>query len=408
MRTIANIFLILFLNAAGLGIAEALLGQKLGLSLLSALHDFAQGLAIFFGLVIYLGFAFNKHLPKKVLIPPIAFLFWAMLDFWPLENFSGNYYQLIAMVTQLLLGLLALQLNKQLNKKSRLLTLSQFTCPAFSGQNLFRFCLVNIPLMPLAVAILSFATVSNLIDEQSAGFMRLKPNGLYMVEKVYQKDSKTIRLASMIHLGQQAYFDSLSASLQGQQTLLLAEGVSDKNGRLQGEFSYQKIAELLGLTAQEQMLVDGRLINAKSLDQLDDRQIGKTDILPADIDLSEFNEQTISMLNALGRYVLNSDSLAAGFRKFNQWAKDKTSPETNQIVMDDLVQKRNRMVLSYLPKALRKYDILVIPWGALHMPGLETAVRHKGFTLRQQQERLSIDFLRLPYEKLWQQQSLSN
>lgn len=402
MKTFGNIFLILFLNVAGLGIADALLSQKLGISFLAPLHSFAYGLSVFFGLVIYFGFALNRHLPKTVLLPPLAFLFWGLLDFWPLENLVGDNYQLFAAVAQLLLGLLVLQLNLALNKKSRLLVFSQFAGPGFSGRNLFRFFLLNIPLLPVVLVLLAFASTSSLIDEYSAGFMRLKPNGLYMVEKVYRKNEKTIRLTSMIHLGQQTYFDDLNHSLQGQRTLLLAEGVSDNSGRLQGEFSYEKIAGLLGLTAQEKLLVQGRLVTAESLDQLDDLQPGTTDILPADIDLSEFDEMTIDMLNALGKYVLNSDSLVEGFKNYNQWAAENTGPETNQIVMDDLLQKRNHAVLSYLPKALQKYDTLIIPWGALHMPGLETAVRHKGFKLQEQQERLSIDFLLLPYEQLWQ------
>lgn len=402
MQSIANIFLIMFLNAAGLGIADALLGQNPGLTSLATLHDFATGLTIFFGLVIYIGFALNKHLPKTVLVPPIAFLFWGMLDFWPLENFTGENYRLHAAIIQLLLGLLILQLNLALNKKSRLMVLSQFAGPGFSGRNLLRFFLINIPLLPLVILLLGFATASSLINEQTAGFMRLKPNGLYMIEKIYRREDKTIHLTSMIHLGQSEYYDSLSRSLQGQQTLLLAEGVSDNSGRLQEDFSYQKIADLLGLAAQEQMLLDGRLISAESLDQLDDRQPGTTDILPADIDLIEFDQQTIDILNALGKYLLNNDSLAEGFADFNQWAAENTSNETNQIVMDDLLQKRNRAVLSYLPKALQKYDTLVIPWGALHMPGLETAILHKGFALQERQERLSIDFLLLPFERLWE------
>ncbi len=400
MKTFANIFLILFLNTAAIGIADALLSQKLGIPL-TLLHHFAYGASVFFGLVIYFGFAVNRHLPKTVLLPPLIFLFWGLLDFWPLENFAGANYRLYAAVAQLLLGLLALQLNLSLNKKSRLFVLSQFAGPAFSGRNLFRFVLLNIPLLPVMMLLIAFASTSSLIDEHSAGFMRLKPNGLYMVEKVYRQNEKTIRLASMIHLGQQTYFDDLSHSLQGENALLLAEGVSDNSGRLQGEFSYQKLAGLLGLTAQEKMLVQGRLVTAESLDMLDDRQPGTTDILPADIDLIEFDEQTIAILNALGKYILNTDSLTEGFKNYNQWAAENTGPETQQIVMDDLVQKRNRAVLSYLPIALQKYDTLVIPWGALHMPGLETAILHKGFELQEQQERLSIDFLMLPFEQFW-------
>ncbi|WP_303722527.1 hypothetical protein [Malonomonas rubra] len=401
MKIIANTFLILFLNAAGIGIADVLFSHKLAAGSLSALHSFTTGLAIFFGLLIYIGFAVNRHLPKLVLAPPLLYLFWGLLDFWPLEMATANY-RYYAAISQLLLGLLVLQLNLAQNKKSRLMVTSQFDGPAFSVRTLLRFCLLNIPLFPLILLILCFGTAATLLEQQSAGFMRLKPNGLYMVEKEYRKDTKKILLTSMIHLGQHNYYNSLNESLQGQQALLLAEGVTDRTGRLNENFSYQKLAGMLGLTTQSKKLIEGRLVDEASLDQLSDRKPKTTDILPADIDLLEFDEQTIRMLNAVGRYVLDSDSFADGFQQFNRWAREHTNVHTNQIVMDDLIQKRNRKVLSYLPKALQKYDTLVIPWGALHMPGLETAIRNRGFSLQNRTERRSIDFLLLPYEKLWE------
>jgi len=261
--------------------------------------------------------------------------------------------------------------------------------------------LLNIPLFPLLLLLLLFSSVSEIVENQGAGFMCLKPNGLYMVEKIYQRGEKQIHLSGMIHLGQQSYFDSLSKVLSSKQALMLAEGVSDRQGLLKNDFSYQKIADLLGLASQERMLIDGRLIDVESLENLEDKLAEKTDVLPADIDLAEFDERTITLLNALGHYLLGNDSLLEGFREFNQWARQNTTPETNQVVMNDLVQKRNRQVLSYLPKALKKYDTIIIPWGALHMPGLETAVIGKGFHLQEQHKRLSIDFLLLPYERLW-------
>ncbi len=400
MRTVANIFLILFLNAAIIGIADMLLADKSAFAWLPPLYDFVGDLLILFAFLLYIGFAVNRHLPKTVLVPPMIFLGWGLIDFWPLEKCSEHYLAYV-LIAQLLLGVLVLQRNLQLNKKSRLLVRSQFAGPSMSTGTMFRFMLLNLPLSPLILLLLLFSSLNEIVDQQGAGFMCLKPNGLYMVEKVYRQGEKQIHLTGMIHLGQQSYFESLSTSLSGKQALLLAEGVSDELGRLKNDFSYQKIAELLGLTSQERMLIDGRLIAAESLDDPDDRQSEKTDVLPADIDLAEFDERTITLLNALGHYLLGNDSLLEGFREFNQWARQNTTPETNQVVMNDLVQKRNRQVLSYLPKALNKYDTIIIPWGALHMPGLEAAIIGKGFHLQEEHKRLSIDFLLLPYEKLW-------
>ena len=68
--------------------------------------------------------------------------------------------------------------------------------------------------------------------------------------------------------------------------------------------------------------------------------------------------------------------------------------------MNDLVEKRNRSVLSYLPKALEKYDTVIIPWGALHMKGIEEQVKMRGFQLEKELNRRSIDLWKLPYRQL--------
>ena len=402
MQAIANIFLIIFLNDAVIGIVSFLFAAKPGLEWLAGLHDFAGRMTLFFAMAVYFGFAINRHLPKRVLVPPLLFLGWKLIAFWPLQESFAIAPSSYMLLGQLLLGLLVLQLNLKLNRKSPLLVREQFNGPAFGPRRFALFLLLAIPLLPLLVVLLCFSSVSNLIDDQAAGFMRLRPDGIYMVEKQYRRGEKNIRLSSMIHVGQQSYFDSLAQDLRGQKAIFLLEGVSDRTGRLKGNFSYQRLASLLGLATQESMPLEGRLIDAASLDDLVDKQAKEIDLLPADIDLAEFDRHTIRLLNALAYYVLDAENLADGFRDFNQWTRENSNTKTQQTVMNDLVTKRNRKLLSYLPKALNKYDTVVIPWGALHMPEIEHAVQGQGFRLQQQQERLSIDFLKLPYAKIWQ------
>lgn len=401
MRITANIFLLLFLFAAILGVVDESLNLLAISSPLGGLRSLAYILCLIFGLLVYFGFAVNKRLPKLILGPLLLALGWGLLDFWPLEIVAGPSYRLYAVGGELLLVLLLLKLNRARNKKSRLLVLSQFPGPRFSWWIFSRFCLVSIVTLPLIIMLLAYSTAGTLLERHTAGFIRLQPNGLYMTEKSYQQATKTIRLASMIHLGQRDYYTALIDSISGERVIVLAEGVSDVSGRLQGTFSYARIADLLGLAAQEQIPFQGRLVTSASLDQRDNIIAGSIDILRADIDLQEFDDRTIAVLNALGRYLLEGPSLSQGYQDFNRWAVDNMTPETNRVIMQDLVEKRNSTVLSYLPKALQKYDTVVIPWGALHMAGLEKAVLVKGFRLQKSHERLSIDFLLLPYADLW-------
>lgn len=401
MRKLTNFFLLFFLVSSVLGIANELLGIFFGLQILSGVAELIWLACIFSGGLVFLGLGFNKHLPKLILMPLFIWLFWSLVNYWPLENVVGSYFQLYASCGQLLLGAAILKLNRHINNESLFLVRSQFLGPAFSGQNLFRFCLLSIPLMPIALLLLSYSFTYNLIDKTTAGFVQLKPNGLYMTERTYRQDDKQIQLTGMIHLGQKDFYADLMASIPGGRTLILAEGVTDEEGLLTERFGYGKIANLLGLTSQEKVRFQGRLIEATELDNPEIVAQDIPDILRADIDLKQFDPHTREVLNALAKYILNAESLTAGYFEFNRWAQEHITPDSNKIIMDDLIYKRNQSVVGYLPKALRKYDTVVIPWGALHMKGIEIAVLEKGFVLEENRERLSIDFMLLPYGQIW-------
>jgi hypothetical protein len=401
MRQIANLFLALYLVTASLNLLKEFLAPYWSQNPLLSLPHLAGSFLFILAVLVYSGLGLNRHLAKSIFVPLLAYLLWGLLDFWPLESVAGGHLLLIGAVGQLLLGLLAMDSIRRHNGGSPFLTPDQFEGPGFSAGNFLRFCLVSIPLLPLLLLLIGFSVTSNLIEEYTAGFIRLKPNGLYMVEKVYAQGEKEIRLAGMIHMGREGYYEELSDSFRTGHSLLLAEGVTDKKGLLTRQFNYGKVAGLLGLVSQEQQLFAGRLIDAASLDYPLSDAIGEPDILRADIDLQDFDPQTIKVLNAIGTYLLNNSSLSLGYQEFNRWAEQNITAEVSQILMADLVLKRNLNLLSFLPKGLKKYQTILIPWGALHMPGIEEAVKARGFSLRDSRERLSIDFFSLSYAGLW-------
>lgn len=405
MRRFANLFLMLFPLAAVFGIAAGLAGLVTGFPLLPLLqraHAGLQALCLFCAVVLYLALAFNRHLPKRLLLPLFLWLFWSLLDYWPVRGLLGGQTLLYASVVQLLLGIIILRWNRSINNRSLLLVPVQFVGPAFNGTNLLRFCLVNILLIPAALVLVTYAQLAGLVSDSTAGFVRLKPTGLYMVERVYRKGQKEIHLAGMIHLGQQDYYQELAESLPFGSALFLTEGVSDRDGLLKSHFGYGKVADLLGLSLQQGTLFTGRQISADELDKpLEEGETGR-DILRADIDIQEFDPLTIKVLNALAQYFLNAESPVQGYLEFNRWAQENLPPDAEETVMADLLDKRNRAVIGYLRRGLDRYDTFVIPWGALHMKGLERHVRAMGFIPVASHERQSIDFLLLPYGSLWE------
>ena len=401
MRKLANIFLILFLISAGLRLMSELGQQILSFPPPSFFIQTLWLSCLFFAGILYLGFAFNRHLPIATLLPLQFWLVWSLIDYWPMENYIGARYHFFAAAVQLLLGLIILHLNRTMNNRSLLFVAEQFSGPRFSLKRFLLFSLANVLIAPLLLMLCCFSLASNLIDDGSAGFVRLKPNGLYMAERLYRRENKQVQLVGMIHLARPEYYTTLMAAIPDHRTLILLEGVTDRKRLLNEQFSYGRIADLLGLTSQGQITFQGRLITWKQLDTLELNKNLTIDLLLADIDLDDFNPLTIKVLNALAKHVLNSESPLKGYHEFNRWAQQNVPPDFDKTIMADLIDKRNRHVVSILPRALNKYDNLVIPWGALHMKGIEQAVLEKGFQRETSRERLSIDFLSLPYEKLW-------
>jgi hypothetical protein len=72
----------------------------------------------------------------------------------------------------------------------------------------------------------------------------------------------------------------------------------------------------------------------------------------------------------------------------------------SDIIMDDILHRRNMGVIRHLEKALVRYDTVVIPWGALHMKEIEAEVLKRGFKLQEERERVSIDFRKMLLGKL--------
>jgi hypothetical protein len=128
---------------------------------------------------------------------------------------------------------------------------------------------------------------------------------------------------------------------------------------------------------------------------VDGKQAGETDIFRADVDISSFRPQTITFLDAIGKHLRESPSFVQGVLALNTWAEKNVTPEMYVIIMDDILHRRNLVVISYLDKALVRYDTVVIPWGALHMKEIEEEILKRGFVLQEERERVSIDFRRM-------------
>ena len=408
MRRFANIYIVLFLIDAALSLIDELLqASSSPLAFLPEIRFFVASVVITLSMVLYACLGIDRRLPKRVFLPLTLFASWSALAMWPLSGFvAREAFGLTAAISQVVLGAIAIILLRGLGGRN-LLTEEQFQAPMFSMRNTLGFTAVNLLLTPFILIYTGLAVTSYYLEEQTAGFLRLSPVGIHMTERSYHLAQKEIRLAGMMHIGKEDYYEDLANSIPTVGTIILAEGVTDQDRLLESQFNYSKLAGLIGLTSQDKMRLNG---NAVALDDLGVagqviREPGKPDIANVDIDLNRFEPKTIEFLNALGRSLFGDKPLAEGLVDYNLWIEENMTEEGIAGVMADILDKRNDAVIAGMVKTLKRYDTIVIPWGAMHMPAIEAAVLEQGFAPGKAQERLSLDFRTIPYGELWQKWS---
>ena len=403
MRVFVNLFLVLFLADGTISLMDELLRASLHVGLLALPRNSVAFFTIFISVVLYIALGIDRRLPKRILLFPLLYVFWGTTGLWPLSAVVGRSISgVLAAFGQIALGTAVMLYMRKLNTVSLLMTEAMLSPPVFSLRNTLLFFTLNILFLPPALFLFGFAGTNSYIQKKTAGFVKLGLDGLYMKEKVYRRDDKTILLTSMIHIADKSYYDSLLSSLALDRTIVLMEGVSDKNNLLTNKFTYQKLADVLGLVSQERTTFKGKFIEKQAFLELhgapDEDQAPY--LIRADIDISQFKPQTVAFLNALGKYLFGSESLSTGAKLYSQWAKKNLSGGAMQTILNDILDKRNREVIRYMKKALLKYDTIVIPWGALHMPGIEAAVKDEGFQLEKVTQRRSIDFRKIHYKRI--------
>lgn len=404
MRTFANLFLILFLADGGFSLVDELVPLLTPLKPFTELRLLLAGTVILMAVPLYLCLGIDRRIPKRLFLPLIVFTFSCPLSTWFFPALAGiRTSGLIAAAGQVILGMLPLYFFRKDGERTLTMPVELFDYPFFSIRNTLLFGAANLLIVPLTLSLLLLSAADSYISGQTSGFVHITPNGLRMAERVYKRDNRTIRLAAMIHMGDKKFYDELSGLPATGRSIVLAEGVSDDNNLLHNSIDYGKVAAFLGLTPQQKMLFQGRIIQEDQLgspstssgDRHTEHSGEAIDILRADVDVSNFRPPTILLLNTVGRELQENSSFMKGILALNSWGEQNVTPEMSAIIMDDILHLRNMEVISHLDKALIHYDTVIIPWGALHMKELETEVQKRGFRLQEERQRVSIDFSKM-------------
>jgi len=367
------------------------LGLFLADALISALDDtfivlfnthFLAGLrglvglfSVLIGIGIYALMGITPMIPKRKFILVALFNLIAALAVLPFWIYLHDRIQWVAWAISLIQLVCAVTIlcvvQGGLRFRMPLVSEEQLNPRGFSWLNLGGFVVVNaVVLLPL-VAIYLFFCASQAVGHFSDGFVALHPGGLSVqVRKYAREDGKSVLLYPMAHVADRNFYQTISQSFPTNSVVLM-EGVTDREHLLTNHITYKRMAATLGLSEQQKEFKPS------------DEQVER-----ADVDVKEFTSTTIGFLNLVMR--IHSQGLNAV--TLMQLMSFSPPPGFEKELFDDLLRKRNRRLLSEVKARLPETESIVVPWGAAHMPEIAREIQKDGFQLKESRDYSVIRF----------------
>jgi len=386
---LANLYLIAFAGDALLSCADdalrALAGEHPALHMARTFVGLALLLA---SMLMPLLLLFVPHLPKLVFLPPIAFTLFFLFGtrFVPFSIAwlsvvqalvaAGSFLILRARTGAWLLAPARLPRKRYLVARTMLATM---------------VTVVALPLMASAVVVLGLVAA---LERETAGWLDLTASGIDVRESVLTKDGRTVVLTAMMHYGEEDFYRTLLDGLPAR-SLVLAEGITDRGKRLSAFPSALKIAKMFGLTQQPGLGGATRPRAAGAAPSHPGESRPPTtgsgthpDVVRADIDAAEFSDTTIAVLHDLaGLY--GGDAMTESLRRLV--ARTRTGDDL-AVFKREVIDMRNANLLATFDDRAEAYTTIMIPWGALHMPGLEAGLLERGYRVDTQRQRAVVRF----------------
>jgi hypothetical protein len=212
---------------------------------------------------------------------------------------------------------------------------------------------------------------SEQIERVTGGFITFDRTGINSIARKYRDGDREIHLVGMMHIGEGDAYREIFSSFAGHSTLILAEGVSDEGLRLNNHDFYDVVADQMGLNVQP------RFEDLRDAMPINESDVPWPDIRNADVDTEVFSEETIALMNAAGE-IYRGAGIRRTLNRFQERYGDRGS-EVSEIVLRDLIENRNTHLLEEMRRVLDDYHRIIVPWGALHLPGIEQAILDWGF-----------------------------
>jgi len=371
LTTAANAFVIAYALDAALSSLEEAVRLATGSAHLGPLRNLVAEIVVVAAVLGLPLLALTPKLPPSVFLPLMLSTLWFLIGAPPVASLiSGESYGLVFCSVQLGFAAAALMRIRSLNGGVGWLFREKlFDGPLFSPRYALVFA-TSLVVFSVPVGLLSLAYVATSeIETQTAGFVIFDADGVALSDRRYVLGKQEIRLVGMMHLGEPDAYRDIFTSFSSESTVLLAEGVSDVDGLMNDPLSYEGVARTLGLE-QQQYVTEYLSGNP------DETPPRWPEVRHADLDVSDFSPETVEALERIGR-VWASDSPIPAFVKLILRAGEE--PELWSSLAEDVLNLRNEHLVAAIDSSLGEYERIVVPWGALHLPAIEDAVRERGF-----------------------------
>lgn len=369
---------------------EILLLEKFAVPIwLPASRQIVAEIVVFASIVMGYVLLFVPQLPRLIFIPLIVFALWCFFGSPGASVAFLGKGGLVIAAAQLILADIALALlwakwGSPFVVAARLPVKNRMVLRTVAA---IVSAVIATPLLLGAFAAYTYAAT---VERMSGGYISFGWTALYAKETVMKRGNQTVELLATMHLGEPEFYASLRRAMRDG-GLVLTEGVSDRGGRLRDRLSYNKVASVLGLSAQgnfedwddlapeSKSSPSTRPKNSKDgSKKTKPISAPRIDIVNADIDIAEFHEETIGFLEEVAQlYASHSrDEIIARFKRLSAFDR-----RTSELVLGDILTLRNNHLIDVFDKLSGDRSAIVIPWGALHMPAISAALQKRGFVV---------------------------
>jgi hypothetical protein len=329
------------------------------------------------------------QLPKLVLLPPILVGVWQILGA-PGMTWSILDRMSMAKLDGILLAAVAISFVVNMARGGSLFIR---TADLPFRENLVTRTLVTMPLALIAIVVIGVAgiltAIPTYVEQQSRGYLHFAPQGLEVRDTTLVKGGHVVHLIGMVHIGDPEFYRSLYKSIPAD-ALVLAEGVTDRDNRMATKPSYDNAARGLGLESQgefQKLLAGSNRLDAPPAPTQPGAPVVPPPVNPlvphvvfADIDVSDLSPSTLRFLEAVGT-VFQAPNLTEAVQRYIAISQQFKEEEVKG-VMDEILTKRNEHVVAAFDKYEPQYRLIYMPWGALHMPGIEDKIIARGYKVQ--------------------------